>query len=89
METPAVLPSVPGRGHPEEGSEQMMSQQESPGPFGVACSQRHPVRRVLPSRTERQLDALGDLITGHLDTAALLRLIEGGAPAGLPLVTRW
>jgi adenosylcobyric acid synthase len=35
---------------------------------------------------ERQLDALGDLIAAHLDTAALLRLIEGGAPAGLPFI---
>jgi adenosylcobyric acid synthase len=35
---------------------------------------------------ERQLDTLGDLIGQHLDTAALLRLIEGGAPAGLPFI---
>ena len=35
---------------------------------------------------ERQLDALGDLIGQHLDTGALLRLIEGGAPAGLPFI---
>ncbi len=35
---------------------------------------------------ERQLDALGDLIAGHLDTGALLRLIEGGAPGGLPFI---
>ena len=35
---------------------------------------------------ERQLDALGDLIGQHLDTAALLRLIEGGAPPGLPFI---
>ena len=35
---------------------------------------------------ERQLDALGDLIADHLDTAALLRLIEEGAPDGLPFV---
>jgi adenosylcobyric acid synthase len=35
---------------------------------------------------ERRLDALGDLVAEHLDTAALLRLIEHGAPAGLPVV---
>ena len=38
------------------------------------------------SERERQLDALGDLIGRHLDTGALLRLIEGGAPAGLPFI---
>jgi adenosylcobyric acid synthase len=31
-----------------------------------------------------RLDALGDLIAEHADTAALSRLIDGGAPAGLP-----
>jgi adenosylcobyric acid synthase len=35
---------------------------------------------------ERRLDALGDLVADHLDTTALLRLIEDGAPAGLPFV---
>ncbi len=35
---------------------------------------------------EAQLDRLGDLVEEHLDTAALLRLIEDGAPAGLPYV---
>jgi adenosylcobyric acid synthase len=35
---------------------------------------------------EAQLDALGDLIEHHLDTAALWRLIESGAPPGLPVV---
>jgi adenosylcobyric acid synthase len=35
---------------------------------------------------EARLDLLGDLVERHLDTAALRRLIEGGAPAGLPLV---
>jgi adenosylcobyric acid synthase len=33
-----------------------------------------------------RLDALGDLVADHLDTAALVRLIEGGAPRGLPTV---
>ncbi|MDJ1133066.1 cobyric acid synthase [Streptomyces iconiensis] len=35
---------------------------------------------------EEQLDLLGDLIGEHADTAALLRLIEKGAPVGLPFV---
>ncbi|MCZ7413579.1 MULTISPECIES: cobyric acid synthase [unclassified Streptomyces] len=35
---------------------------------------------------EEQLDRLGDLIEEHADTAALLRLIEDGVPAGLPFV---
>jgi adenosylcobyric acid synthase len=35
---------------------------------------------------ERHLDRLGDLIEQHADTAALESLIEGGAPAGLPVV---
>nr|WP_282600001.1 cobyric acid synthase [Patulibacter sp. SYSU D01012] len=33
---------------------------------------------------ERRLDVLGDLVAEHLDTAALLRLLEDGVPAGLP-----
>ncbi|MFJ9812996.1 cobyric acid synthase [Streptomyces sp. NPDC101158] len=35
---------------------------------------------------EEQLDRLGDLIEEHADTDALLRLIERGAPEGLPFV---
>ncbi|MFJ3583695.1 cobyric acid synthase [Streptomyces sp. NPDC090127] len=35
---------------------------------------------------EEQLDRLGDLIEEHADTDALLRLIEHGAPTGLPFV---
>ena len=35
---------------------------------------------------EAQLDRLADLIDAHMDTAALLRLIEDGAPAGLPFL---
>ncbi|MFE3326238.1 cobyric acid synthase [Streptomyces sp. NPDC059176] len=35
---------------------------------------------------EQQLDRLGDLVEEHADTDALLALIEGGAPAGLPFV---
>jgi adenosylcobyric acid synthase len=33
---------------------------------------------------EARLDALGDLVAGHLDTARLSALIENGAPRGLP-----
>ncbi len=35
---------------------------------------------------ERRLDTLADLVGTHLDTAALLRLIDHGPPAGLPFV---
>ena len=35
---------------------------------------------------EQRLDRLGDLIAEHADTGALLRLIEGGVPQGLPFV---
>ena len=35
---------------------------------------------------EEQLDRLGDLIEEHADTDALMRLIEAGAPEGLPFV---
>ena len=35
---------------------------------------------------ERRYDVLADMISEHLDTAALLALIDGGAPAGLPTV---
>jgi adenosylcobyric acid synthase len=41
---------------------------------------------VFAALREEQLDRLGDLIEEHADTAALLRLIEDGAPAGLPFV---
>ncbi len=49
-------------------------------------------RRFTPSgvsfqaERERQLDSLGDAIAEHLDTAALLRLIDAGPPAGLPFI---
>jgi adenosylcobyric acid synthase len=36
---------------------------------------------------EARLDALGDLIADHVDTARLTALIEGGVPAGLPTLT--
>ena len=35
---------------------------------------------------EARLDALGDLVATHLDTEALLRLIDSGPPPGLPFV---
>jgi len=35
---------------------------------------------------EERLDRLGDLVADHLDTEALARLIEHGAPPGLPVV---
>jgi adenosylcobyric acid synthase len=36
---------------------------------------------------ERQLDALGDMIGEHVDTDAVLRLIDQGAPLDLPTLT--
>jgi adenosylcobyric acid synthase len=41
---------------------------------------------VFAALREERLDRLADLIEEHTDTAALLRLIEDGAPAGLPFV---
>ncbi|HEU0104409.1 MAG TPA: cobyric acid synthase [Mycobacteriales bacterium] len=35
---------------------------------------------------QARLDALGDLVADHLDTAAVLALLADGAPAGLPFV---
>jgi adenosylcobyric acid synthase len=35
---------------------------------------------------EARLDALGDLVAEHADTAALWRLVESGPPAGLPVL---
>jgi adenosylcobyric acid synthase len=35
---------------------------------------------------QARLDALGDLIADHLDTAALCRLISDGPPPGLPVI---
>jgi adenosylcobyric acid synthase len=36
---------------------------------------------------ESRLDVLGDLVAGHLDTAALSQLIENGPVPGLPVLT--
>jgi adenosylcobyric acid synthase len=35
---------------------------------------------------QARFDVLGDLIAGHLDTAAIGRLIREGPPPGLPVV---
>jgi adenosylcobyric acid synthase len=35
---------------------------------------------------EQRLDRLADLVDEHLDTAALVRLIEGGPPPALPVL---
>jgi adenosylcobyric acid synthase len=35
---------------------------------------------------QRRLDVLGDLVADHLDTDAVVRLLERGAPGGLPFV---
>jgi adenosylcobyric acid synthase len=50
-------------------------------------------RRFVPgaepfaARRAKRLDALGDLVANHLDTARLAALIEGGPPADLPTLT--
>jgi adenosylcobyric acid synthase len=36
---------------------------------------------------QSRLDALADLVADHLDTSALLRLIDGGPPPGLPVLS--
>jgi adenosylcobyric acid synthase len=36
---------------------------------------------------EARLDALGDLVEQHIDTAALLHLIDDGVPSGLPTLS--
>jgi adenosylcobyric acid synthase len=49
-------------------------------------------RRFVPGTTlfaavrAARLDALGDLVTDHLDTAALAALIEAGARSDLPTI---
>jgi adenosylcobyric acid synthase len=45
-----------------------------------------PGTRPFAAVREQRLDALGDLIADHADTAALERLLEEGAPPGLPFV---
>ncbi|MFD4182320.1 cobyric acid synthase [Rhodococcus sp. NPDC058514] len=50
-------------------------------PFTVA-----PDTSVAAERTA-QLDLLADLVERHLDVAAIEKLINGGAPQGLPVIT--
>jgi adenosylcobyric acid synthase len=45
-----------------------------------------PARVEFAKVRERRLDTLADLVAEHLDTGALLRLIEQGPPPGLPFV---
>jgi adenosylcobyric acid synthase len=45
-----------------------------------------PGTRPFAAAREERLDVLGDLIADHTDTAALDRLLEEGAPPGLPFV---
>ncbi len=45
-----------------------------------------PGTRGFEDVRQARLDALGDLVADHLDTGAVVRLIEAGAPAGLPFV---
>ena len=45
-----------------------------------------PGRITFAQIRERKLDTLADLVAAHLDTAALLDLIDHGAPADLPFV---
>jgi adenosylcobyric acid synthase len=57
----------------------------------VSCLAGRPGFRPAPDTSfaglrATQLDLLGDLVCAHLDTRALLELIEHGPPPGLPLV---
>ena len=45
-----------------------------------------PGERAFEDVRQARLDALGDLVADHLDTEAVVRLLEQGAPAGLPFV---
>ena len=45
-----------------------------------------PGERGFEDVRQARLDALGDLVADHLDTGAVVRLLEHGAPAGLPFV---
>jgi adenosylcobyric acid synthase len=45
-----------------------------------------PGRITFAQIRERKLDTLADLVADHMDTAALLDLIDHGAPAGLPFI---
>jgi adenosylcobyric acid synthase len=58
---------------------------EAAGQAGVAWRPAADVPGFAAHRTA-MLDRLADAVEEHLDTAALWRLIERGAPAGLPVV---
>ncbi len=45
---------------------------------------RQPSGVSFAAAREARIDRLGDLVEEHLDVAALLDLVRGGAPAGLP-----
>jgi adenosylcobyric acid synthase len=42
--------------------------------------------RVRVDLREAQLDRLGDLVADHVDVGAITRLLDGGVPAGLPVI---
>ncbi|MCK9927771.1 cobyric acid synthase [Frankia sp. Mgl5] len=46
----------------------------------------HPAVTCFADVRARRLDALGDLVADHLDTATVRALLDRGAPAGLPFV---
>jgi adenosylcobyric acid synthase len=52
----------------------------------AACPSFEPARITFAAIRERKLDTLAGLVGAHLDTAALLDLIEHGAPADLPFI---
>lgn len=54
----------------------------------AACTGRdwEPGDRSFEDVRQARLDLLADLVADHLDTEAVVRLIEHGAPAGLPFV---
>jgi adenosylcobyric acid synthase len=45
-----------------------------------------PGSRSFEDVRQARLDVLGDLVADHLDTDAVVSLLEHGAPAGLPFV---
>ncbi len=45
-----------------------------------------PGTRAFEDVRQARLDLLGDVVAEHLDTDAVLRLLEKGAPAGLPFI---
>ena len=51
---------------------------------GLTGRDWQPGTESFATQRDARLDALGDLVEAHLDQDAILRLIEGGVPAGLP-----